>query len=50
MENAREYINSIFFDPRRYNLGRVGRYKINRRLNLEFQALNAFLQLRTLYR
>ncbi len=35
MENAREYISSIFFDPRRYNLGRVGRYKINRRLQLE---------------
>ena len=35
MENAREYITSIFFDPRRYNLGRVGRYKINRRLQLD---------------
>ena len=35
MENAHEYINSIFFDPRRFNLGRVGRYKINRRLKLE---------------
>ena len=35
MENAREYITSIFFDPRRYTLGRVGRYKINRRLQLD---------------
>ncbi len=35
MENARDYIEGIFFDPRRYNLGRVGRYKINRRLQLE---------------
>jgi DNA-directed RNA polymerase subunit beta len=35
MENAREYVHSIFFDTRRYNLGRVGRYKANRRLNLE---------------
>ena len=34
-ENAREYINGLFFDPRRYNLGRVGRYKINRRLDLD---------------
>ena len=34
MENAREYISSIFFDKRRYNLGRVGRYKIDRRLKL----------------
>ncbi|MCL2009376.1 MAG: DNA-directed RNA polymerase subunit beta [Synergistaceae bacterium] len=35
IENAREYINSLFFDPRRYTLGRVGRYKLNRRLKLE---------------
>ena len=35
MENAREYVNSIFFDTRRYNLGRVGRYKLNRRLGLD---------------
>lgn len=34
-ENAREYIHSIFFDPRRYSLGRVGRYKMNRRLKLD---------------
>lgn len=38
MENAREYIDSIFFDSRRYNLGRVGRYKINRRLDLDIPA------------
>ena len=35
MENAREYINGLFFDSRRYNLGRVGRYKLNRRLGLD---------------
>ncbi|MDR3254632.1 MAG: DNA-directed RNA polymerase subunit beta [Synergistaceae bacterium] len=35
MENAREYVHSIFFDTRRYNLGRVGRYKANRRLGVE---------------
>lgn len=34
MENAREYVNGLFFDSRRYNLGRVGRYKLNRRLGL----------------
>ncbi len=34
IENAREYIYSLFFDTRRYNLGRVGRYKMNRRLNI----------------
>ena len=43
MENAREYINSIFFDPRRYNLGRVGRYKINRRLSLDMPSSDRLL-------
>ncbi|NLA57094.1 MAG: DNA-directed RNA polymerase subunit beta, partial [Corynebacterium humireducens] len=35
IENAREYVHTLFFDPRRYNLGRVGRYKMNRKLGLE---------------
>ncbi|ACZ19424.1 DNA-directed RNA polymerase, beta subunit [Thermanaerovibrio acidaminovorans DSM 6589] len=35
MENAREHMHSLFFDSRRYNLGRVGRYKLNRRLGLQ---------------
>ena len=35
MENAKEYIHGLFFDTRRYNLGRVGRYKVNRRLGLD---------------
>ena len=48
MENAREYINSIFFDPRRYNLGRVGRYKINRRLGLDIPSTERTLQVEDL--
>ena len=32
-ENSRNLIWSHFFDPRRYDLGRVGRYKLNRRLD-----------------
>jgi DNA-directed RNA polymerase subunit beta len=32
LENARNLIRSLFFDSRRYDLGRVGRYKLNRRL------------------
>jgi len=43
MENAREYISGIFFDPRRYNLGRVGRYKINRRLGLDMPSTERLL-------
>ncbi len=34
VENAREYCRSLFRDPRRYTLGRVGRYKLNRRLGM----------------
>src|SRR5438067_9564718 len=32
LENARGLLNSLFFNSRRYDLGRVGRYKLNRRL------------------
>lgn len=35
LENAEEMINDLFFNPRRYNLGAVGRYKINKKLGLE---------------
>jgi DNA-directed RNA polymerase subunit beta len=31
--NARALLKRLFFDPRRYDLGRVGRYKINQKLN-----------------
>ena len=33
VENAKNLLESLFFNPRRYDLGRVGRYKLNRRLN-----------------
>ena len=33
-EGALAYINNLFFNVRRYDLGRVGRYKINRKLGL----------------
>lgn len=32
--NARQLLRRLFFDARRYDLGRVGRYKINQKLNL----------------
>jgi DNA-directed RNA polymerase subunit beta len=32
LENARSLITTLFFNPRRYDLGKVGRYKLNRRL------------------
>ncbi len=33
--NARQLLRRLFFDPRRYDLGRVGRYKINQKLALD---------------
>jgi DNA-directed RNA polymerase subunit beta len=35
LENARGLLNSLFFNSRRYDLGRVGRYKLSRRLELD---------------
>ena len=32
IENAKTLLNNLFFNPRHYNLGRVGRYKLNKRL------------------
>jgi DNA-directed RNA polymerase subunit beta len=32
--SAREVINGLFFSDKRYDLGEVGRYRINRKLNL----------------
>jgi DNA-directed RNA polymerase subunit beta len=33
--NARALIKRLFFDPKRYDLGRVGRYKINQKLGFD---------------
>ena len=33
--NARALIKRLFFDPKRYDLGRVGRYKINQKLGMD---------------
>jgi DNA-directed RNA polymerase subunit beta len=35
LENARNLVDSLFFNARRYDLLKVGRYKINRRLGLD---------------
>jgi len=34
VETARQALERVFFNPKRYDLGRVGRYKINQRLGL----------------
>jgi DNA-directed RNA polymerase subunit beta len=33
-EGAQVYLNNLFFNPRRYDLGKVGRYKMNRKLGI----------------
>lgn len=46
LSNARSAIMRLFFDPKRYNLGRVGRYKLNSKL--EFDLDDEQLQMVTL--
>jgi DNA-directed RNA polymerase subunit beta len=43
LENAEEYLVSQLFDPQRYNLQRVGRYKLNQRMQI-----NVPMSIRTL--
>ena len=35
LDNARNLLRSLFFDPKRYDLTKVGRYKLNQRLGVE---------------
>ena len=34
IESAQTYINNLFFDPHRYDMSRVGRYKYNKKLGI----------------
>ncbi len=35
VESAKNLINSLFFDPKRYDMAAVGRYKLNKKLKLD---------------
>ncbi len=35
LDNAKSFMQNLVFAPRRYDLGKVGRYKLNRRLDLD---------------
>ncbi|HSR32025.1 MAG TPA: DNA-directed RNA polymerase subunit beta [Anaerolineae bacterium] len=35
LDNAKGFLESLLFAPRRYDLGRVGRHKLNKRLEIE---------------
>ncbi len=39
-DNARSLLYSRFFDPKRYDLANVGRYKINKKLHIKNRLLN----------
>ena len=40
VESAESLINAMFFDPRRYDLAKVGRYKFNKKLKLRNRIKN----------
>ncbi len=43
VESAESLINSMFFDPRRYDLAKVGRFKFNKKLSLRNRVIGAIL-------
>ena len=43
MEGAQAYLNNLFFNVRRYDLGKVGRYKMNKKLGINISQDNAVL-------
>ncbi len=40
VESAKMLVQSIFFDPKRYDLARVGRYKFNKKLSIALRIRN----------
>ena len=40
VESAQAHINALFFDPRRYDMSRVGRYKYNKKLGIANRIAN----------
>ncbi len=46
LDNARTYLEQLLFSPRRYDLGRVGRYKLNRRIGRDAEVRRRMLSKR----
>jgi DNA-directed RNA polymerase subunit beta len=42
-DNARALLDNLFFNPKRYDLARVGRYKINKKLGIDVPEANRVL-------
>ncbi len=43
VENAESYLNALFFDPRRYDVSKVGRYKFNKKMDIWARLANQVL-------
>ncbi len=43
VESAESLLNTMFFDPRRYDLAKVGRYKFNKKLSFRFRIVGHVL-------
>jgi DNA-directed RNA polymerase subunit beta len=50
VDSAKAYFRNAFFEPRRYDLSRVGRYKLNRKLGPEIDRVAELFGLRDLDR
>jgi len=49
LESAEKDLNSMFFTPRRYDLGRVGRYKLNKKFDYDEQSDSQVLSREDIY-
>ncbi|MDE7389475.1 MAG: DNA-directed RNA polymerase subunit beta, partial [Lachnospiraceae bacterium] len=43
VESAQTHIDNLFFDPRRYDMSRVGRHKYNKKLGISLRLINQTL-------
>ncbi len=43
LETARRFVDTLFFSPKKYDLGQVGRYRINKKFNLDVPIENTVL-------
>lgn len=48
LEAAKEVFRRMFLDPRRYDLGKVGRYLLNKKLGMDFSLKKRTLELSTI--
>ena len=40
VNGGQQILYSRFFDPKRYDLGKVGRYKLNKNLSFQYQKIS----------